>query len=66
MGFDEEQDLFNSCDDDDVKEGEKVEITNKKDVLQREWVAAELGPHDSLEIFCSAVGKIVDIDDAAP
>ena len=63
MGFDVEQDLFDGCDDADVKEGEKVEVTESKDVLRREWEAAELGVHDSLEIFCNAIGKIVDIDE---
>ena len=57
------EDLFESAEEDAVAQGNCVKITESKEELKAQWEESELGSHDNLEIYCGAIGKIVDIDD---
>ena len=40
-----------------------LRVTNDLSELKKEWLESELGPHDALEMFIGAKGKVIDIEE---
>lgn len=55
--------LFTSVEDDGVEEGKTVKVTSSSKILGEAWIEAELGANDAKDMYLSAVGKVVEIEE---
>jgi len=59
----ESETLFEGVEDDGVKVGNMVRVTNNKDILEKAWTEAELGANDTKDTYCGTIGKILEIEE---
>ena len=60
---DVKEDYFDGADDDRIKEGNTVKVTQDAKKLQQCWNDAELGPNDQLASFCGCIGKVIEVEE---